>query len=118
MLWELILMFCQSLQDSPCTGSAGQLPGLGTDAHPASTRRDPKEAQLLCFLTHALCPSRLSPTYPARTSSPTAAQTGRGEGPATGMDWLLGPLRELAHSSQTLCRREGSAVIPLLQMDK
>lgn len=85
---------------------------------PPSTHRGPKEAQLLWFLTHALCPSRLSPIYPARTSSTTATQTGRGEGPVTGMDWLLGPLRELAHSSQTLCQRGGSAMIPLLQMDK
>ena len=36
--------------------------------------------------------------------SPTATQTGRREGTATGVDWLLGALRELAHSSQTLCR--------------
>ena len=122
------LMSCEGLKcsgsSSSCSAKAcriahaqGQLPSLGTDAHSPSTRRGPKQAQLLWFLTHALCPSRLSPIYPARTSSPTATQTGRREGTATGVDWLLGALRALAHSSQTLCRRGGSAMIPLLQMD-
>ena len=80
------LMSCEGLKcsgsSSSCSAKAcrtahaqGQLPSLGTDAHSPSTRRGPKQAQLLWFLTHALCPSRLPPIYPARTSSPTATQT-------------------------------------------
>ena len=81
MLWELVLMFCQSLQDSPCTGSAAKsghrcplpLHSQGPQAGSASVVPDS-------------CPLSLqaAPIYPARTSSPTATQT---EGKALPQAW-------------------------------
>ena len=113
MLWELVLMFCQSLQDSPCTGSAAKsghrcplpLHSQGPQAGSASVVPDS-------------CPLSLqaAPHLPSQDLQPHC-HPDRREGTATGMDWLLGAPRALAHSSQTLCRREGSAMIPLLQMD-
>lgn len=84
VLWELVFMLCQSLQDSHAQGQQAScqvwawMPAfcaMPTSALPL-THRGPKQVQPLWFLTNPLCPSSSAlPIDPG----PTATQTGMGQ---------------------------------------
>lgn len=71
--------------------------GLGTDAHSPSTHRGPKAGS--ASVVPDSCPLSLQavPHLPSQDLQPHCHPDRQKEGTATGVDWLLGALRELGH---------------------